>query len=104
MPGAQTPTEVCNAWTGGADVVKIFPGDIGGPGYLKALKEPFPQVELLPTKGINFETVASYIKAGAIAVGAGGCLVDKALIAAKDYKKITENAKKMTQLIREARG
>ena len=69
MPGALTPTEIVQAWKNGADVVKIFPADIGGPGYLKAIKEPLPQVELLPTKGIDFSTAAAYIKAGAIAVG-----------------------------------
>ena len=71
MPGAFTPTEVIQAWRCGADVVKIFPADVGGPEYLKALKEPLPQVELMPTKGVNFDTAAAFIKAGAIAVGSG---------------------------------
>lgn len=104
MPGAQTPTEVFQAWKAGADVVKIFPGDIGGPDYLKTLKEPLPQVELLPTKGVDFNTASAYIKAGAIAVGTGSALVGKALIAAKDYATITANAKKFAQLVREAKG
>ena len=104
MPGAFTPHEIIQAWKGGADVVKVFPADIGGPDYLKTVKEPLPQIELLPTKGINFETAASYLKAGAIAVGAGGCLVTKALIAAKDYARITENAEKFSTIVREAKG
>jgi 2-dehydro-3-deoxyphosphogluconate aldolase / (4S)-4-hydroxy-2-oxoglutarate aldolase len=104
MPGAFTPNEILQAWKGGADVVKVFPADIGGPDYLKTIKEPLPQVELLPTKGIDFNTAASYIKAGAIAVGAGGALVNKALIAAKDYSRITENAAKLIQIVREAKG
>ena len=103
MPGAQTPTEVVTAWKAGADVVKIFPGDIGGPDYLKALKEPFPQIELLPTKGVNFETVSAYIQAGAIAVGTGNALVTQAQMAARDYAGITDNARRFTQIVREAR-
>ena len=71
---------------------RSFPADIGGPDYLKTIKEPLPQVELLPTKGVDFDTAAAYIKAGAIAVGAGSSLVNKALIAAKHYARITENA------------
>jgi 2-dehydro-3-deoxyphosphogluconate aldolase / (4S)-4-hydroxy-2-oxoglutarate aldolase len=104
MPGALTPTEVVNAWRNGADVVKIFPGDIGGPGYLKALKEPLPQIELMPTKGVDFDTAAAYIKAGAIAVGSGSCLVNKALIEAKQYATITENAVRFIELVRNAKG
>jgi 2-dehydro-3-deoxyphosphogluconate aldolase/(4S)-4-hydroxy-2-oxoglutarate aldolase len=104
MPGALTPTEVVTAWKAGADVVKIFPADMGGPEYLKALKEPLPQIELLPTKGVNFETAAAFIKAGAIAVGTGTALVTQAQMAARDYARITDNARRFTQIIREARG
>jgi 2-dehydro-3-deoxyphosphogluconate aldolase / (4S)-4-hydroxy-2-oxoglutarate aldolase len=104
MPGAFTPHEILQAWKGGADVVKIFPADIGGPGYLKTVKEPLPQIELLPTKGIDFDTAAAYIKAGAIAVGTGSALVNKTLIAAKEYSRITENAKRFIEIVRQARG
>ena len=104
MPGAFTPHEILQAWKGGADVVKVFPADIGGPGYLKTIKEPLPQIELLPTKGVDFDTAAAYIKAGAIAVGTSSCLVNKALIAAKDYSQITANAKRFVQIVREAKG
>jgi 2-dehydro-3-deoxyphosphogluconate aldolase / (4S)-4-hydroxy-2-oxoglutarate aldolase len=103
MPGALTPNEIFHAWKGGADVVKVFPATIGGPGYIKAVKEPLPQIEILPTGGIDFETAAAYVKAGAIAVGSGGSLVNKALIAAKNYAQITENAKRFSQVVREAR-
>jgi 2-dehydro-3-deoxyphosphogluconate aldolase / (4S)-4-hydroxy-2-oxoglutarate aldolase len=104
MPGAFTPTEIIQAWRAGADVVKVFPANIGGPDYLKTIKEPLPQVELLPTKGVDFETAGAYIKAGAIAVGAGSTFVTKALMAAKDYPRITENAKRFIQIVREAKG
>jgi 2-dehydro-3-deoxyphosphogluconate aldolase/(4S)-4-hydroxy-2-oxoglutarate aldolase len=104
MPGALTPQEIFTAWRNGADVVKVFPGDIGGPSYIKSIKEPLPQIELLPTKGVDFNTAGAFIKAGAIAVGTGTALVSKALMAAKDYAKITENAQKFSQIVREARG
>ena len=104
MPGAMTPTEILTAWRSGADVVKVFPGDVGGPGFLKAIKEPLPQIELLPTKGVDFDTARAYIEAGAIAVGAGSCLVSNPLIAARDYTRITENAERLTRIVREAKG
>jgi 2-dehydro-3-deoxyphosphogluconate aldolase/(4S)-4-hydroxy-2-oxoglutarate aldolase len=104
MPGALTPQEILNAWKQGADVVKVFPADIGGPGYIKTIKEPLPQIELLPTKGIDLNTAGAFIKAGAIAVGAGSALVSKALMSAKDYARIKENAEKFSQIVREARG
>jgi 2-dehydro-3-deoxyphosphogluconate aldolase / (4S)-4-hydroxy-2-oxoglutarate aldolase len=104
MPGAFTPSEIFQAWKAGADCVKVFPAAIGGPDYLKTIKEPMPQIELLPTKGVDFETAAAYIKAGAIAVGAGTNLVNKALIAAKQYDQITANAEKMIQIVRDAKG
>jgi 2-dehydro-3-deoxyphosphogluconate aldolase/(4S)-4-hydroxy-2-oxoglutarate aldolase len=103
MPGALTPNEILQAWKGGADVVKVFPADIGGPDYLKTIKEPLPQIELLPTKGVDFNTAAAYIKAGAIAVGTGSCLVNKSLIAAKQYSAITENAEKFIRIVRDAK-
>jgi len=104
MPGAWTPHEILSAWKGGADVVKVFPADIGGPDYIKTVKEPLPQIELLPTKGVDTKTAGAFLKAGAIAVGAGSALVSKALIAAKDYARITENAEQFSRIVREARG
>ena len=71
-PGALTPTEVLTAWEAGADVVKIFPcGNVGGPKYIKALKGPFPQIEMIPTGGLNLETAGEFLKAGACAVAVG---------------------------------
>ena len=69
MPGALTPTEVLTAWEAGADIVKIFPcGNVGGPKYIKALKGPFPHIEMIPTGGVNLETTGEFLKAGACAV------------------------------------
>jgi 2-dehydro-3-deoxyphosphogluconate aldolase/(4S)-4-hydroxy-2-oxoglutarate aldolase len=100
MPGALTPTEVLHAWKNGADVVKIFPADIGGPEYIKTLKEPLPQIELMPTKGVNFETAGAFLKSGAIAVGAGSTLVSRELIAARNYEQITANAAKFSAIVK----
>jgi 2-dehydro-3-deoxyphosphogluconate aldolase / (4S)-4-hydroxy-2-oxoglutarate aldolase len=104
IPGAFTPHEILTAWKGGADVVKVFPADMGGPDYIKTVREPLPQISLLPTKGIDMSTAAAYIKAGAFAVGAGSALVSKALMAAGDYDRITANAREFTRIVRDARG
>ncbi len=104
MPGAFTATEIITAWKGGADVVKVFPADIGGPAYFRTLKEPLPMVELLPTRGVDLTTAGEFIKAGAIAVGAGGALVGKALMAAGDYAQITANAERFVAVVKAARG
>ena len=105
MSGAMTPTEILAAWRAGVDVIKIFPAKcVGGPDFIKAVKEPLPQVELMPTNGVDYNTAAAYIQAGAIAVGIGKSVVAKELLAAKDYPAITANAKRLTDIIREARG
>ena len=76
FPGALTPTEVVTAWKAGADAVKIFPANsVGGATYLKSLKAPLPQIELIPTGGISLKTAADFIAAGAMALGVGADLV-----------------------------
>ena len=104
MPGAFTPTEVVTAYNAGADVVKIFPASVGGPGHLKALRGPLPHIPMMPTGGVNLETAAPFIKAGAFALGAGGNLYDKKLIASGDFAGLTALAKRYVDLIAEARG
>ncbi len=103
MPGAFTPHEILQAWKAGADVVKVFPADLGGPEYIKTVKEPLPQVELLPTKGITLDSAPAFIRAGAVAVGAGGALVSGAMIRSKEYTRITENASSFIRAVRAAR-
>lgn len=103
MPGAFTPTEVLTAWEAGADVVKLFPAEIGGPGHLKALKGPFPQIRILPTGGVNLETIGDFVKAGACAVGLGSSLVEKSALEQKNFARITELAKKYVAAIQAAR-
>ncbi len=103
MPGAMTPTEVLAAWEAGADVVKIFPAGVGGPQFFKDLKGPFPYIEIMPTGAVNRETAPKFIKAGACAIGVGGELVGKPLIAAKDFAAITKNALDFVAIVQEAR-
>lgn len=104
-PGALTPTEVLTAWEAGADVVKIFPcGNVGGPKYIKALKGPFPQIEMIPTGGVNLETAGEFLKAGACAVAVGGELVDGKLIREGRYDLIEEKARQYLAAIGKARA
>jgi 2-dehydro-3-deoxyphosphogluconate aldolase/(4S)-4-hydroxy-2-oxoglutarate aldolase len=104
-PGALTPTEVLTAWEAGADIVKVFPcGNVGGAKYIKALKGPFPQIELIPTGGVNLETAGDFLKAGASAVAVGGELVDAKTIAEGKYEVFEERAKQYLDVIARARA
>ena len=105
MAGALTPTEVITAWKHGADFVKVFPcGNLGGPNYIKALKGPLPQVPLVPTGGVNLETAADYIKAGAAALGVGGELIVKDAVRMRKAEVIRGLAAQLVELVREARN
>jgi len=104
FPGALTPTEVLAAWEAGADVVKVFPcGNMGGPKYIKALKGPFPQIEMAPTGGVNLETVGEFLKAGACAVAVGGELIDATTIQAGKYEVFEERARQYVAVVKQAR-
>jgi len=103
FPGALTPTEVLSAWEAGADVVKIFPSEVTGPGYLKALAGPLPQIRLMPTGGVNLETAAAFLRAGACALGVGGSLVEAKAVAAGDMARITSLAKQYVKIVEETR-
>jgi 2-dehydro-3-deoxyphosphogluconate aldolase/(4S)-4-hydroxy-2-oxoglutarate aldolase len=103
-PGALTPTEVLTAWEAGADVVKVFPcGNVGGPKYIKALKAPLPHVEMIPTGGVNLETTAEFLKAGACAVAVGGELVDAKTIKEGRYEVFEDRDDIPVMLVDEAR-
>src|SRR5438093_3717619 len=104
-PGALTPTEVLTAWEAGADVVKVFPcGNVGGAKYIKALKGPFPHIEMIPTGGVNLETAGEFLKAGACAVAVGGELVDAKAIKEGRFDTIEERTKQYLAAIARARG
>ena len=105
LPGALTPTEVVRAWNAGADAVKIFPaGAVGGASYLKSLKAPLPQIELVPTGGVSLKTAGDFIKAGAIALGVGADLIDPHALREGREELITERARQFLGIIREARA
>jgi 2-dehydro-3-deoxyphosphogluconate aldolase / (4S)-4-hydroxy-2-oxoglutarate aldolase len=104
MPGALTPTEVLAAWQAGADFVKVFPCDsLGGAKYLKSLKAPLPQIDLVPTGGVSLKTAAEFIKAGASALGVGSDLVDLKALREGQANLITERARQFIEIVREAR-
>ncbi len=105
FPGALTPTEVVTAWKAGASAIKIFPANaVGGASYLKSLKAPLPQVELLPTGGVSLKTVAEFIAAGAFALGVGADLVDLAALRKGEAGAITEKARQYVAAVAAARG
>lgn len=104
MPGAYTPTEILSAWEAGADVIKVFPADIGGPPYLKAIQGPLPQVRLMPTGGVNLNTLEAFIKAGACAVGLGSSLVEKDAVERGDMQRIRDLAQQYVALLKKIRG
>ena len=94
FPGALTPTEVLEAWEAGADAVKVFPcGNVGGAKYIKALKGPFPQIEMIPTGGVSLETITDFFQAGACAVGIGSELIDAALLKQRRFDALEERAR-----------
>lgn len=103
IPGAMTPTEILNAWKAGADMVKVFPaGRLGGPDYIKSIRGPLPFIPLVPTGGVDLRSAASYIKAGATALGVGGELVDKRAVAEGQFDRIRESTRAFVRTIREA--
>ncbi len=105
MAGALTPTEVITAWDAGADFVKIFPcGQVGGAKYIKALKGPLPQIPLVPTGGVNLNTAAEFIEAGAAALGIGGELVQADALKSNKPEIIAENARKFLAIVKQARA
>ncbi len=101
FPGALTPTEVLSAWEAGADAVKVFPcGSMGGANYLKSLKAPLPQIELIPTGGVSLTTAAEFLSAGAFALGVGADLIDSDACSPEKQNAITANAKKYLAIVR----
>jgi 2-dehydro-3-deoxyphosphogluconate aldolase/(4S)-4-hydroxy-2-oxoglutarate aldolase len=104
MPGALTPTEVLAAWEAGADIVKIFPSELTGPGYIKALHGPLPQIRLMPTGGVNLVTAAEFLQAGACALGIGGALVESDAVASGNLARIEALARQYVEIVRETRG
>lgn len=104
VPGAMTPTEIFTAWSAGADVVKVFPANHFGPQYLRDVHGPLPQVKLTPTGGVDLNTAADWIKAGAVAIGVGSSLVKKELINSGKWDDLSALAKQYVNIVAAARA
>lgn len=104
MPGALTPTEIMQAWDLGADVVKVFPASTFGPGYIKAVMAPLPQVRLAPVGGVKLDNAEAYIRAGAACLGVGSSLVDRKLVAAEDWDALTKRAAGFVEAVKAGRA
>jgi 2-dehydro-3-deoxyphosphogluconate aldolase/(4S)-4-hydroxy-2-oxoglutarate aldolase len=105
IPGALTPTEIVTAWQAGADMVKVFPcAPVGGPNYIRSLRGPLPQIDYVPTGGVDLETTPEYIRAGAAAVAVGGELVSNKALREGKTEVITANARNFLEAVRTARS
>jgi len=104
MAGAFTPTEILAAWEAGSDVVKVFPAEVLGPAFFKAVRGPLPQVKLMPTGGVDLTTAAKFLDAGAVCLGVGSQLVDPKLVAARDFAGLTNLARQYGDVVREYRA
>lgn len=104
IPGAFTATEIVRAWQAGADFVKVFPTSSVGAEYIKDIRGPLPHIKLVPTGGINLDTVGAFVKAGAAALGVGSSLVSKEAIKNRDFAAITRTAAAFLERVKQARG
>lgn len=104
LPGCFTPTEIWAAWKAGADMIKVFPADIGGAGFIRAVLAPLPQLQIVPVGGVNLDTALDYISSGAVALGVGHSLVSQQLLDAGDMAELTRRAAAFIQAVRKGRG
>ncbi|MEM0961705.1 MAG: bifunctional 4-hydroxy-2-oxoglutarate aldolase/2-dehydro-3-deoxy-phosphogluconate aldolase [Bacteroidota bacterium] len=95
MPGCFTPTEILAAHEAGADMVKVFPAGALGPGFIKSVLAPLPQLRLMPTGGVSLDNATEWLRAGAVAVGAGSALVERDAVASGDWTRLTANARRL---------
>jgi 2-dehydro-3-deoxyphosphogluconate aldolase/(4S)-4-hydroxy-2-oxoglutarate aldolase len=104
MPGCFTPSEILDAWESGADIVKVFPATVLGPGFLKDIRGPLPQVKMMPTGGVTIDNAGEWIRAGAVAVGVGTALLDATAISDGNYRLLRSNAERIVANVRAAKG
>jgi 2-dehydro-3-deoxyphosphogluconate aldolase/(4S)-4-hydroxy-2-oxoglutarate aldolase len=102
--GALTPTEALLAHESGADFVKIFPAELGGPGYIRSLLAPLPMLRVIPTGGVTPETAGDFLRAGCLALGAGSALVSKDVLQTEDWPKLTKRAVQFVRAVQQARN
>jgi 2-dehydro-3-deoxyphosphogluconate aldolase/(4S)-4-hydroxy-2-oxoglutarate aldolase len=103
IPGAFTPTEILTAWEAGADIVKVFPADVVGPAFFKALRGPLPQIRLMPTGGVDLSTAADFLKAGACCLGIGSQLVEPKAVAERNFDRIRSLARQYVSIVQQTR-
>jgi 2-dehydro-3-deoxyphosphogluconate aldolase / (4S)-4-hydroxy-2-oxoglutarate aldolase len=103
MPGAFTPTEILAAWEAGADIVKVFPAEVVGPAFFKAMRGPLPQIRLMPTGGVDLDTAAEFLKAGACCLGIGSQLVEPRAIAERNFDRIRDLARQYVNVVKQTR-
>ena len=103
-PGCYSPTEVLTGWEAGADFIKLFPASVGGPGLVKAILAPLPQVRIIPVGGVNLDTAADFIRNGAAALGVGSSLVSQKLLDSGDLDELTRRAAAYIEQVRVGRG
>src|SRR5947199_10249754 len=104
MPGAFTPTEILAGWEAGADIVKVFPADVVGPAFFKAMRGPLPQIRLMPTGGVDLNTAAAFLHAGACCLGVGGQLIEPKAVAERDFDRIRDLARQYVNIVKQTRG
>lgn len=104
MPGGFTPTECLTAWEAGADIVKVFPADVVGTSFFKAMRGPLPQIRLMPTGGVDLTTAESFLKAGACCLGVGSSLVEPKAVAAGDFDRLEKLAAQYVEIVRKFRA
>jgi 2-dehydro-3-deoxyphosphogluconate aldolase/(4S)-4-hydroxy-2-oxoglutarate aldolase len=102
MPGCFTPTEIQTAFENGADIVKVFPADVVGMEFFKAILAPMPHLKLMPTGGVSLTNAGEWLKVGACAVGIGSALLDKIAINESNFSRLSENAKTIMKSISDA--
>jgi 2-dehydro-3-deoxyphosphogluconate aldolase/(4S)-4-hydroxy-2-oxoglutarate aldolase len=104
MPGALTPTEILAAWEAGADIVKVFPAEVVGPAFFKAMRGPLPQIRLMPTGGVDLTTAADFLRAGACCLGLGSQLVEPRAVAEGNFDRIRDLARQYVDVVRSQKG
>lgn len=104
MPGVFSPTEILTAWEAGADVCKVFPAEVLGPAFFKAVRGPLPQVRMMPTGGVDLTTAARFLEAGACCLGVGSQLVEPKAVAEGNFERIRDLASQYVQIVREFRS
>jgi 2-dehydro-3-deoxyphosphogluconate aldolase/(4S)-4-hydroxy-2-oxoglutarate aldolase len=104
VPGCYTPTEMLAAWDAGADLIKFFPAEIGGPVMLRAIRDPLPQLRIVPVGGVTLDNAAEYMRSGAAALGIGSALINQALLDAGDLADLTRRATAFIAAVKTGRG